>query len=126
MAIVPDSKEVLNNLGELFFKQSAFENALDVLNRSLLIDGKQVDQIYNLSVVLGKMGRYDQVAQALERILSIQQIPEIHAELADLYRFELNDNNAAIHHMWQYVRNRPDTETGRAFKKILNSATTIQ
>lgn len=66
-----ESKEVLNNLGVVYIDKHMYDDAIDILERSLGLDNFYPDALYNLSVCYDRKGDYEKTIAYLEECLSV-------------------------------------------------------
>ncbi len=66
-----ESKEVLNNLGVVYIDKQMYDNAIDLLERSLDLDNFYPDALYNLSVCYDRKGDYEKTLTYLEKCLDV-------------------------------------------------------
>ena len=66
-----ESKEVLNNLGVVYIDKQMYDDAIDLLERSLGLDNFYPDALYNLSVCHDRKGDYEKTLTYLEKCLSV-------------------------------------------------------
>ena len=106
----PKNSRLLFLLGSLYGQMGDFEQCINSLNESLLVNPSQIDAYNNLAIAYEYSNQLDQAIQSYNKALELNEnSPLIHCNLGDLYR-KKRDFSRSLQHLNQSLQLSPANE----------------
>ena len=96
IAISPRTSEAYNLLGIIYEEKGFINEAIDVLHKSIELDGSNANAFFNLGTILGKQGYYEKAAALLRKGLNLSPRNPIALNNLGLALFNLGRLDEAI------------------------------